>query len=155
MRGFEIISKEEFGKLGMDLSYENIILPKRGTKNSAGYDFYLAYDLKIESNSSVLVSSGIKAYMEEDEVLLIVVRSSLGFKGIRLKNQIGVIDSDYYNNKKNEGHILINLENTSDDTLELKVGDRVVQGIFTKYLVSEKEENPAEIRSGGIGSTRK
>ena len=40
------------------------------------------------------------------EFLGIYIRSSLGFKyNIRMCNQVGIIDADYYNNKDNEGHI--------------------------------------------------
>jgi dUTP pyrophosphatase len=68
---------------------------------------------------------------------------------------MGVIDSDYYNNEKNEGHIMIAIENTSEKDVELNKGDRIVQGIFVKYLTATNETTPIDIRSGGIGSTRK
>jgi dUTP pyrophosphatase len=153
MRGFEKISKEECGKHG--LSYEDIRIPQRATANSAGYDFYLPRETRIEPGQSVTIATGIKAYMNTDEVLLLFVRSSVGFAGLRLKNQVGVIDSDYYNNPKNEGHILIALENTSSQTAVIKSGDRIVQGIFLKYLLSENEEKPKNERLGGLGSTAK
>lgn len=154
MRGFERVQLSEFLKHRPENDYENIKLPKRGTKNSAGYDFFLPFGISIKPKEKVIIPSGIKAFMGSDEVLFLVVRSSLGIKyGIRLLNQVGVIDSDYYNNQDNEGHILIALENTSDKTLNLNVGDRIVQGIFMKYLTTTNEEEPNIRRLGGIGST--
>lgn len=154
MRGFEIVSKEEFLKYKDEQAYSNIKLPQRSTTNSAGYDFYLPFSLSIKPKEKLIIPSGIKAYMQSDEVLFLVVRSSLGIKhGIRLLNQVGVIDSDYYNNKDNEGHILIGIENTSDKELNLSVGDRIIQGIFLKYLTSDVEAKPNKTRDGGIGST--
>lgn len=155
MRGFEIVSKEEFLKYKDEHAYSNIKLPQRSTTNSAGYDFYLPFSLSIKPKERLIIPSGIKAYMQNDEVLFLAVRSSLGIKyGIRLLNQVGVIDSDYYNNKDNEGHILIGIENTSDKELNLNVGDRIIQGIFLKYLVSDVETTPNKTRDGGIGSTK-
>ncbi len=142
-RGFEIVS-----------SYKNILLPKRGSKSSAGYDFYLLEDIVIKANDEIKVKTGIKAYMLEDEVLEIHMRSSLGIKGIRIKNTVGIIDSDYYNNPKNEGEIIAFLENTSNEDFKLKKGERFIQGIFKKYLVVDNEEE-LEKRIGGFGSTNK
>lgn len=155
MRGFEKVSKTEFLKYGSLEAYQEIILPKRGTKSSAGYDFFLPKALSLKPKERVIIPSGIKAYMQSDEVLFIVIRSSLGIKsGIRLLNQVGIIDSDYYNNKANEGHILLAIENTSEKEVSFAVGDRLAQGIFLKYLESESEEMPQQKRVGGIGSTK-
>ena len=152
MRGFEKVSKTEFSKYSEN--YEGIILPKRGTNNSAGYDFYIPFDISLKPKEKLVIPSGIKSYMGSGEVLFILIRSSLGIKyGIRLLNQVGVIDSDYYNNPQNEGHILIALENTSNSVIEFKAGDRIVQGVFLNYLTASNEELPKEKRLGGIGST--
>ncbi|MCK9470955.1 MAG: dUTP diphosphatase [Bacilli bacterium] len=152
MRGFEIVSVAELKKYKLDS--KSVKTPKRGTKNSAGYDFYIPLDISLKPNSKVIIPTGIKAYMESDEVLLLVIRSSLGIKyGIRLLNQVGVIDSDYYNNPENEGHILIGVENTSNEEISFKTGDRLAQGIFMKYLISDQEKEPKVSRLGGIGST--
>lgn len=154
MRGFEKVSEKEFLRYRSINEYVNIVLPKRGTKNSAGYDFHIPFDIDILPQQKVIIPSGIKAYMESDEVLFLVIRSSLGIKhGLKLQNQVGVIDSDYYNNPDNEGHILIALENTSDRTVSFKMGDRISQGIFLKYLTIDDEKKPKIERLGGIGST--
>ncbi len=142
-RGFEVVS-----------TYENISLPKRGSSASAGYDFYLLEDVKIKAKGEAKIKTGIKAYMLEDEVLEVYIRSSLGIKGLRIKNTVGIIDSDYYNNPKNEGEILAFLENSSNEDILLEKGDRFIQGIFKKYLTVDSEEK-LEKRVGGFGSTNK
>ena len=155
MRKFEKISYEEFCKNVDGSFYANVKIPQRSTKKSAGYDFYLPYDINIPSHSKVLVYSGIKALMENDEFLMIVIRSSLGIKkNLKLSNQIGIIDSDYYN-QDNEGHIIIALDNMSDEFVTLKQGERVAQGIFLKYLTVDDDKTINENRLGGIGSTNK
>lgn len=154
MRGFEKISIEEYIKKRKEEEFCNVKIPARSTKNSAGYDFYLPYEVKLKAKDSTIISTGIKAFMENDEFLMIVIRSSLGFKkGLRLKNQVGIIDSDYYNNIDNEGHILIAIENTSPNDIILNAGDRIAQGIFLKYLTCDNEEEIKNSRDGGIGST--
>ena len=109
MRKFEKISLKEFIKDTKltENEYNNIIMPTRATQNSAGYDFYLLEDLVLKPGEIKKVPTGIKAEMNNDEVLMIYIRSSLGFKyNLRLCNGTGIIDSDYYNNVDNEGHIL-------------------------------------------------
>ncbi|MDD3170799.1 MAG: dUTP diphosphatase [Bacilli bacterium] len=156
MRGFKFISIKEYTKTRNEEDYLNLKIPSRGTNGAAGYDFYLPYNILIKPKSSVVISSGIKAYMENDEFLMIVIRSSLGFKkGLRLRNQVGIIDSDYFDNVTNEGHILIAMENTTDQEITLNKGDRIAQGIFLKYLKVDEEKNVDGKRTGGIGSTNK
>ena len=75
-------------------------------------------------------------------MLLLIVRSGTGFKyNIRLCNQVGVIDADYYNNPDNEGHLWIKIQN--EDTVEhnFKKGDALVQGIFVKYLTTDSDQD--------------
>ncbi|MBO5004167.1 MAG: dUTP diphosphatase [Clostridia bacterium] len=106
----------------------------------AGYDFYLLEDLEIKPKEIVKLQTGIKSYFEDDEVLLIVIRSSMGFKhNVRLVNQVGVIDSDYYNNKDNEGHIFIKIQNDGTEVLNFKYGEAIAQGIFVKYLTTKSD----------------
>ncbi len=142
MREFEKISFEQFKKDVCDNRelYDNIKLPIRDSKKSAGYDLYLLEDLELKPNESIKIPTGIKARFEDDEVLLIFVRSSMGFYyNLRLVNQVGIIDADYYNNKNNEGHIFLKIQNEGTQTLKLKAGDGIVQGIFLKYLATESD----------------
>ena len=113
-RYFEKISFNQFKKDVVDNKkmYDAYSLPRRGTKNSAGYDFEALYDFVIKPGQIKKIPLGIKASMNSNEVLLLLVRSSQGFKyNVRMCNQVGVIDSDYYNNSDNEGHIFIKLQN--------------------------------------------
>ena len=142
MRGFEKISFEQFKKDILDDNkvYEEYTLPKRNTKYSAGYDFSVVSDYIIKPGEIVKIPTGIKSYFQADEVLLIVVRSSMGFKyNIRLVNQVGVIDADYYNNKNNEGHIFAKIKNEGTETVKFKAGEAIVQGIFFKYLITKSD----------------
>lgn len=142
MRDFEKISFEQFCKdvCNDKLLYENYKLPIRDSKMTAGYDIYLLEDLTLKPNEIVKLPSGIKSYFENDEVLLIVIRSSMGFHyNIRLVNQVGVIDADYYNNPNNEGHIFIKIKNEGNETVKLKAGEAIAQGIFLKYLVTKSD----------------
>lgn len=156
MRYFEKISENQFKKdvsLNMNL-YLDLEIPRRGTKDSAGYDFYLIDNIVIKPNEIVKVPTGIKACMNNGEVLLMVMRSSLGFKyNLRLTNQVGVIDKDYYNNPSNEGHIHISIQNEGDKEIILNKGDRIAQGLFINYLLTDNEKENNIERMGGFGST--
>ena len=151
IRGFELV-KDEFRKH----PEVNIQLPKRGSKKSAGYDIYTPVDILIPPYGiSDAIQTDIKAYMLDDEVLKIVPRSSIGFKkGLMLINTIGIIDSDFYNNPDNDGNIGFKLKNLTDKTIEIKAGERLMQGIFERYLIADDDECE-KIRVGGIGSSGK
>ncbi len=144
VRGFEVVKKY----LNQDIS-----LPERKTKASAGYDISCAKDTVIKSQSFLFVATGIKAYMPEDEVLQIYPRSSLSFKKqLVLLNSVGIIDSDYYNNPDNEGEIMLIMYNYGQDDVLLKKGERIAQGIFIKYSTVDNDFNNIT-RLGGLGST--
>ena len=149
-RGFEIAK-------GFENS--NINLPVRSTKNSAGYDVEAAEDCIIPAfkpgQKPTLVETGLKAYMESDEVLILANRSSNpGKKGLILANSIGVVDSDYYENPDNDGHIMYAFFNFKAEDVEIKKGERIGQAIFQKYLVTDNDIAQGE-RTGGFGSTNK
>ena len=150
VRGFEIAK-------GFENS--NINLPVRKTKYSAGYDIEAAEDTVIPSfkkgDKPTLVKTGIKAYMGEDEVLILANRSSNpGKKGLILANSIGVIDSDYYGNPDNDGHIMFAFYNIKEEDIVIKKGEAIGQGIFQKFLVTDNDVSQGE-RTGGFGSTSK
>lgn len=127
-------------------------LPTRGTSASAGYDIYLPRNITLQANEHVTVFTDVKAYMQPSEVLLIYPRSSMGKKGLRFMNTVGVVDADYYGNPNNDGNIGLMLHNASAETLYLKAGDRVAQGIFTPYLLADGDD-VTTTRTGGTGST--
>jgi len=156
MRFFEKISFKQFKEDIIDDKelYNNLKLPKRSTKKSAGYDFYSPIDLVLKPNDIAKIPTGIKARMNDDEVLLVYIRSNMGFKyNVRMCNQTGIIDSDYYNNPSNEGHIFIKIQNEGTDDFMIKKDDRICQGIFIKYLTVDNEEKIDNERTGGFGST--
>jgi dUTP pyrophosphatase len=131
-------------------------LPKRSTKFSAGYDISLVEEFVILPGEIKTGVTGIKAFMQEDEVLKIYARSSLSRRHhLTLANNVGIIDSDYYNNPDNDGVIGITLYNFGTEKVILKKGERVAQGIFEKYLTSPLEEEVKSSRNGGFGSTGK
>ena len=154
MRRFEKISEKEYEKeLKEKCSYSDIELPIRSTKHSAGYDFISPFAFELQPGETIKVPSGIKVTMNGDEFLAILVRSSMGFKyNIRLCNQVGIVDSDYYNNPDNEGHMFIALKNEGDKVFKVEKGDKFAQGIFQKYYVTDDDEAFGE-RKGGFGST--
>lgn len=134
--------------------YESIPLPKRATKGSAGYDFYLPFDLKLAPGETVKIPTGICAEMEPEWVLKLYPRSGLGFKyRFQLNNTVGIIDSDYFYSD-NEGHIQAKMINDSREgkTLSMKAGEGFMQGIFLEYGITVDDEATA-VRNGGFGST--
>lgn len=150
IRGFEVAKGFED---------KNINLPIRKTKFSAGYDIEAAEDIVIPSfkkgMAPTLVKTGIKAYMQDDEVLMLYNRSSNPKKkGLILSNSVGVIDKDYYGNSDNDGHIMFAFYNIKEEDIEIKKGDAIGQAIFQKYLVTDDDKAEGE-RTGGFGSTNK
>lgn len=176
-RGFKVIST----KMG-----QGIHLPKRQTANAAGYDFEAAEDFVLPSIwrgnfikalwqihqqkqitkdefiladkclKPYLVPTGIKAYMQPDEFLLLADRSSGPLKRrLILPNGVGIVDADYYNNSSNEGEIFFQLINYGLRDYHIKKGERIGQGVFLPYLTADDEEKPTTQRTGGFGSTKK
>ena len=156
MRYFEKISFEQFSKdicNDRDL-YDNYELPNRATKSSCGYDFCAIEDVVLHPGDIIRIPTGYKAKFNEDEMLMLVVRSSMGFKyNVRMCNQVGIIDSDYYNNSDNEGHMWVSLQNEGNKDYEIKKGTAYCQGIFVKYLTCGDETDIRRV--SGIGSTNK
>ena len=158
MRKFEKISFEQFKKDISDdeILYNSYKLPSRETKYSAGYDFFAIESFDLQPGEIKKIPTGIKALYPEDEALMLFVRSSMGFKyNVRMCNQVGIIDSDYYNNPNNEGHMWIALQNHGDKVYSVKAGESFGQGLFMKYYVVDDEDIIEEERIGGFGSTNK
>ena len=134
--------------------YENLKLPKRATKGSAGYDFFTPVNIVLNPGESLKVPTGIRVEMEDNWVLQLYPRSGLGFKfRLQLNNTVGIIDSDYFYSD-NEGHIFAKITNDSNEgkTLELKAGEGFMQGIFLEYGITQDDEADG-VRNGGFGST--
>jgi dUTP pyrophosphatase len=163
-RTFEFARQMKDGKAvekadssGYIQAYAEARLPEYATKYSAGADFFCAEEVTIPSHNikPVLVHTGIKADMNEDEVLEIYNRSSNPKKlGLVLANSVGIIDKDYFSNPDNDGEIMFAFFNVSDTDTVLKVGDKVGQGIFKKFLRPEVGLVVKDTeRTGGFGST--
>ncbi len=138
---------------------KEINLPVRKTKYSAGYDVEAAEDTVIPSfkkgMAPTLIKTGLKAYMEDDEVLMLYNRSSNPKKkGLILANSVGVVDKDYYGNPDNDGHIMFAFYNIKEEDVEIKKGEAIGQAVFQKYLVADNDNAEGD-RTGGFGSTDK
>lgn len=140
---------------------KGVNLPKRGTTGSAGYDFEVAEDVVIqplsESKKGLLVKTGVKVKIPKNTYLALHPRSSLfNKKGLILANGVGVIDSDYYENDDNDGHVMVNVVNLTDASVVLKKGEKIAQGIVVQYFTTGEDTfSEGEKRSGGFGSTDK
>ena len=148
IRGFEVAKGFED---------QEINLPVRKTKFSAGYDIEAAEEVVVPSfkkgMNPTLIKTGIKAYMQDDEVLMLYNRSSNPKKkGLILANSVGVIDKDYYGNQDNDGHIMFAFYNVKDEDITIKKGEAIGQAVFQKYLVTDDDSAEGE-RIGGFGST--
>ena len=148
LRGFEIAKRFE---------NKGINLPERKTKFSAGYDIEAAEDITIPSfkkgMAPTLIKTGLKAYMQDDEVLFLYNRSSNPKKkGLILANSVGVVDKDYYGNPDNDGHIMFAFYNIKEEDIEIKKGECIGQGVFQKYLIVDNDTSSG-MRMGGFGST--
>lgn len=156
---FEAVSKEQFAKDFVknfggtgEEAYDNVVIPKRATTGSAGYDFVAPFGFTLDKGDSIVIPTGIRCKIDESWFLQIVPRSGLGFKfHVTLANTVGIIDSDYYNSD-NEGHIMVKL--IADEPFEIKTGDRFAQGIFMEYGIVVNDEATAT-RNGGFGSSGK
>lgn len=170
---FEKVSYEQFEKDFIDTFYHNyktispfikkyvkrcydsLELPKRATKGSAGYDFFMPFDVTIKPFEDIKIPTGIKCQIDDGYFLMLVPRSSMGFKNyLRLANTVAIGDSDYYNNMNNEGHYFakIRVEKELDKPLEINRGERFIQGIFVPFGITDNDNTTKE-RKGGIGST--
>ena len=158
---FEKVSYKQFKESFPDMPgeqvntlYENLELPCRATKGSAGYDFFTPYEIALKPGETIKIPTGVRVKMNPGWVLHLYPRSGLGFKyRLQLDNTVGIIDSDYYNSD-NEGHIFAKITNDSRDgkTLNLAAGKGFMQGIFLPYGITADDEATAE-RNGGFGST--
>ena len=150
VRGFEIAK-----------GFENsdIHMPVRKTKYSAGYDVEAAEDCVIPAfkpgSAPTLIKTGIKAYMKDDEYLMLCNRSSNPKKkGLVLANSVGIVDADYYGNPDNDGHIMFAFYNIKAEDVEIKKGECIGQAIFQRFYTVDNDSAEGE-RQGGFGSTSK
>lgn len=146
-RGFEVV------KPSCRKTKGEVKLPVRGSKRAMAYDFFANEEYVVEDGETAKIWTDVKAYMRHKEGLVLNIRSSMGGVFV-LANTQGWIDSDYYENDKNDGNIGIFLTNVSGETQIIHKGDRIAQGMFTRYLVA-RNGNTNNTRKGGFGSTGK
>lgn len=150
--------KDSFGGTDGEIRaiYEDIILPRRATSGSAGYDIFSPVDFTLEPNKTLKIPTGVRCEINDGWVLKIYPRSGLGFKfRLQLNNTVGIIDSDYFYSD-NEGHIFIKITNDTNEnkTVQVKKGTGFAQGIFVEYGITF-DDDVTDIRNGGLGSTTK
>lgn len=151
---FEKVNYKQFEQHGDIDIYNDIKLPKRATKFSAGYDFFAPQKFELSPKQTITVATGIRAIMPSEFFLAVFPRSGLGFKyKLRLDNTVGIIDADY-SQSNNEGHIFIRITNESEKHLNVEKGEAFAQGIFMQYFTTADDNVTAE-RNGGLGSTTK
>lgn len=134
--------------------YEQLKLPKRATRGSAGYDFFSPVTFTLVPGETIKIPTGIRVQMEPEWVLKCYPRSGLGFKyRLQLNNTVGIIDSDYFYSD-NEGHIFAKITNDSNEekTVTVEAGTGLMQGVFVEYGITI-DDDATEIRNGGLGST--
>lgn len=131
----------------------DIKMPVRGTERAGACDFFSPVTVRIEPGETAMIWTDLKAIINNDEVLLLLPRSSLGIKRIILTNIVGVIDADYTNNEKNDGNIGLNMCNDGKEPYIIRAGDKIAQGILVKYVPIGEESH--QTRTGGFGSTGK
>ena len=151
------IVNDEVSEAEMFEEWKNIKIPQRATIGSAGYDFAIPMEVTVFDgpDDAVLIPTGIRAKIAEGWVLMLFPRSGLGTKyGFGLDNTVGIIDSDYYENENNDGHLFVQCINIKDEPLVIKKGDVIAQVVFMKYLITDGD-NAEGVRTGGFGSTDK
>lgn len=157
MRLFEFSERFDKEKGCMIQAYENARMPEYATFNSAGADFFCAEEVVIppmsETFKPTLVHTGIRACMEEGEFLMLANRSGNPKKGLVLANGIGIVDQDYYKCEANDGEIMFAFLNTTNESITLKVGDKLGQGVFTIFKRPANAVVVQQNRVGGFSST--
>ena len=157
---FNKISKTQylldFGVDNPCCTYDEIKLPQRATKYSAGYDIYAVTDFTLNPGESIKIPTGINIHIDPDKFLMIVPRSGLGFRyGVRLANSTGIIDADY-SESDNEGHMWVKLDypllSQPQKPMVIKKGDAICQGIILSYFKVDGDDVDTS-RNGGFGST--
>lgn len=106
--------------------------------------------INLSPNQIILIPTGFKIQLEQDQCLSIFLRSSVGTSGLTMPKSPVIIDSDY------RGEIFIPLYNRSNKTTTIRDGERLAQGRITgvfRVEIVEGEVDDTERGIGGFGST--
>lgn len=131
---------------------EHSRVPTKSNFNDAGFDLYSTVDVIISPKQRKTVNTGISLEMQDHLAGLIWPRSGLSVKqGIDVL--AGVVDSGY------RGEIMVCLYNTSDEDVNIHIGDRIAQIIFQEVprVIMEVHESLGSSQRGdnGFGSSGK
>ena len=130
-----------------------VLLPKVGSVDAAGMDFYQPESVVIEPHQTQYVTLGLAVEVPKGYMLMLAPRSSMSKTPLIIPNSFGVIDADY------RGEIKAILHNTSDTPYLIQKGDRLVQCILAPVgalkLLEVAQLTETERGTGGIGSTGK
>lgn len=128
-------------------------VPKYQTEGSAGFDLHSVEEKTLKPGEISLVKTGLHTALPLGTELQVRPRSGLALKhGITVLNSPGTVDSDFV------GEIGVILINHSEKTYTINKGDRIAQGILSRYEHAEFEEVESldeTTRTGGFGSTNK
>lgn len=137
-----------------------VVLPRRGTKHSAGFDIFCPTKgphreekYTLQPGESIIIPTGLRFVIPEGTYLEVKNRGSVAAKRGLICGAC-VIDSDY------TGEVFINLINVSAECREVRGGEAIAQIIHKKYLHSElvliepdKYTKKTKRGSGALGST--
>jgi dUTP pyrophosphatase len=130
-----------------------VLIPKVGSEDAAGMDFYQPEGVVIEPHQTQYVTLGLAMEIPKGFMLMLAPRSSMSKTPLVIPNSFGVIDADY------RGEIKGIFKNTSDDAFLIQKGDRLLQGILVPVgalnLLEVDELSETARGTGGIGSTGK
>jgi dUTP pyrophosphatase len=125
-------------------------VPTKGSKFSAGYDLYAAYDYVVKAKGKEMVKTDLQIALPSGCYGRVAPRSGLAWKN-SIDVGAGVIDEDY------RGPVNVILFNFGETDFEIKRGDRVAQLICEKIEQPDIQEvdnlDSTERGANGFGST--
>ena len=125
-------------------------LPTRGHPNDAGLDIRSIKQVVIRRDAYETIHTGLYIELPKGHFALVVPRSGIGSKGLRLRNTVGIIDSDY------RKEILLMAINKGHDAIVINQYERIAQLVIIPYtyvdleIVNDLEETN---RGEGFGSS--
>ena len=128
-------------------------MPSYQTAGAAGFDLAASADLTVLPGAIVLVPTGLVVEVPAGHFLGIFARSSTPLKkGLVVANGVGVLDSDYCGRTD---ELKIQVMNVTQNPVEIRVGDRLAQGVVMPFARVEIEDGDGATAPsrGGFGST--
>ena len=132
---------------------KNLPLPVYETEGSVGFDILSREDVSIEPGGIMLIPANIIVEVPKGYMLVVASRSSTPRKkGLTPPHGFGIIDHDYCGP---EDEVKIQVYNFSGESVGIKRGEKIAQGVFVRVDKFEWEEVDAirDDSRGGFGST--